>query len=803
MVSLYLSPVKKSPQTPVQRNNLVKSMLVLTTIQLLMILVVFSKFLSGQAYFAYTDIGSDSIGQFVPYTMHLVRTLLGEGLTGWSFEVGLGGVPTLWFVDAFTWLTVAVGVENVLPARIFVYLLKLVLGGWSCLVLLRLVIERWQVAVVFALAYSFCGFITINGQWDPEATTFVVYPLVLWALLRTLRHGIKGNWWVLPSVVAVSLFAGVFFVALGVFILLVSTLFVICSEAPMLSVKRAFYVVAPLVGIGYLLAGPLLLPMALQMLDTSRVVGADSLILANIASGFTPNSVRVLMAELGGLFHKDLFGVGNLYTGYWNYLEGPGFYVGLLSLLLIPQLWGGSDLDRRFLAVGLTTLVLYFVFPIFRSMAMGFAAPYFRVSTLWVSLGLILMAARALDCVWMRRLDFKLLSIGAFTLASSLALVYFGPLSAGVWLPHLSKVVAFLGLSTFILVLMQRGAIPSRNVFPSILVLVALECLLFTGPSLVHGRSIVAPKTPLFDDGTAQALEIIARQDAGFYRVEKTFNTVSLADSLAQNYRGVKSYALHSKGMVDFFRGVGLIPLDDTVVNYTNWLPNMGERFMLNSLVGVKYVVSNKAVDWPGFGALPFQSPRPLTVYRNALALPLGIVQTQQLSESDFLRLTAATGSDTNSYKDMLLMNTAVVHELVAGPIPRFAVEDFIRNKGGSMSEFYDKPARALQKTGLQIESFSSNHIVGRIQPNLPGMLVFSIPFNNGWELRIDDVVQPMQRTNFGMLGCVVNAGAHRVELRFVLPGWRYGWMLALLGCVLLMVACKMSRRPRQKMLSA
>lgn len=775
-------------------------MLVLTTMQLLMILVVFSKFLSGQAYFAYTDIGSDSIAQFVPYTMHLVRTVLRNGLTGWSFEVGLGGIPTLWFIDAFTWLTVMVGVDNVLPARIFIYLLKLVLGGWSCLILLRLMTERWQVAVVFALAYSFCGFIIVNGQWDPEATTFVVYPLVLWALLRTLRHGINTNYWVLPCVVAISLIAGVFFVALGVFVFSVLALFVACSDAPVKSLNRAMFVVAPLAGVGYLLAGPLLLPMALQMLDTSRVVGADSLIRASVESGLTPNSVPILMAEIGGLFHKDLFGVGSLYAGYWNYLEGPGFYVGLLSLLLIPQLWSGSDLDRRFLVVGVITLVLYFVFPIFRMMAMGFAAPYFRVSTLWVSLGLILLAARALDLVWMGRLDLKLLGIGALTLASLLALVCFGPLGAGVWLPHLAKLVATLGLSMMILVLMRRGGIQSKSFFSAILMLVALDCLLFAGPSLIHGRAIVTPQAHPFDDGTVQALEIISQQDAGFYRVEKTFNTVSLADSLAQDYRGVKSYALHSKGMVDFFRGVGLIPVNDAGVNYTNWLPNMGERFMLNSLVGVKYVVSDKVVDWPGFGPLPFQPPGPLTVYRNALALPLGIVQTQQLSEWDFLRLTAAMGSDKNSYKDMLLMNTAVVPKLVSGPIPRFAVEDFVRNKGAAMSEFYVKPARALQKTGLQIESFSSNHIVGRIQPSLPGILVFSIPFSLGWELRIDGAIQPMQRTNFGMLGCVVNEGAHQVELRFVLPGWRYGWMLTFLGCALLLVAWETSRRSLSKM---
>ena len=42
---------------------------------------------------------------------------------------------------------------------------------------------------------------------------------------------------------------------------------------------------------------------------------------------------------------------------------------------------------------------------------------------------------------------------------------------------------------------------------------------------------------------------------------------------------GVKSYQLHSKGMVDFFSGVGLIPPASAqqAPNYSNWLPNAGE----------------------------------------------------------------------------------------------------------------------------------------------------------------------------------------------------------------------------------
>ena len=42
------------------------------------------------------------------------------------------------------------------------------------LIFIRHFVQRWETAVISAIAYSFCGFIVINGQWDGEATAFVL-----------------------------------------------------------------------------------------------------------------------------------------------------------------------------------------------------------------------------------------------------------------------------------------------------------------------------------------------------------------------------------------------------------------------------------------------------------------------------------------------------------------------------------------------------------------------------------------------------------------------------------------------------
>ena len=145
---------------------------ILFGLQVLVALAVFSPFLTGQAYFAYFDIGSDSYAQVLPDAMHMARKLAAEGFTGWSFEFGLEGPTALLIGDSLGMLHMLGGPDHVAALRIWVYLLKIILGGGTFFLLfVRPMVDRWETAVICALAYSFCGFMAINGQWDIEATS--------------------------------------------------------------------------------------------------------------------------------------------------------------------------------------------------------------------------------------------------------------------------------------------------------------------------------------------------------------------------------------------------------------------------------------------------------------------------------------------------------------------------------------------------------------------------------------------------------------------------------------------------------
>lgn len=771
-----------------------KSLIACIFLQLAVCVIVFSDFLSGRFFFAFLDIGSDSFAQVYPSHLHFSRRMFDDVFSGWSFGIGLGG-PTLALMgDAANLAVQSFSPDYILTLRIYVFLVKLILGGIFFFFAVRLNVERWETAVLCAVSYSFCGFVVINGQWDSEASAFLFYPLVLWGVCHQLTNrGLLA----IAGAVAVSLFFGTFFVSLGVFLFLCCLLYVACAENPRLIALKWVKKIFPLAALGYLLASPYLIPVGLQLMDSSRVSGGQSLVQNILSKSFSLSDWQLVVAQVGGLFHKDLFGVGNAYRGYFNYLEGPGFYFGFTLLVLIPQLWSGSQKDRRLLLVGVLAFLAYVLFPVFRFAAMGFAAPYFRVSTLWVTMLGLLLAAKALDRVFTSGVNLRLLFIGVLVSGFLLLFAVLASPPESIWFAHVWKVIGITSLSTLVLVLSKQGRITAKRLPLLLMLLTALEAVLVARPSFVHGRIMVDANVQGYNDKTLTALAEIRKLDQGVFRVEKDYHSVSLADAMAQDYMGIKSYSLHSRGMVDFHIGAGLLPTSSPVVNYTNWLSNAGERFVLNSLLGVKYFIAVNPVSWPGFTDVPNESG--LHIYRNELALPLGVVQTQQIAKDQYLATLSENPHKKESLIDAMLFNAAVVDRA----IPEFGtiikLDEWSSKQTLSLEDLYFTPATQLQKTGLLIHEFASNRIVGEISPNAPGVLTFSIPYNDGWRLKIDGVETPMFRVNFGMLGATVAGGNHVVELDYEIPGMRLGLLLGLLALLLLAGLVLIRRRIHRK----
>jgi uncharacterized membrane protein YfhO len=476
-----------------------------------------------------------------------------------------------------------------------------------------------------------------------------------------------------------------------------------------------------------------------------------------------------------------------------NYLESPGFYVGLLPLLAAAQLWRGSPAERRLLVVGVVGVLLYFLFPVFRLAAFGFASPYFRATTLWVSIGLLWIGMRGFDRLIEHGADRRALVAGTIVVLALLAAAT--GFADYAWVAYAVKVAIIVGAWFALLFALGRTHLRSRLVAAA-LVLALVELVVIAWPSYWTLRNFAAPTADPANDVTLPALEAIRRADRSpFYRVEKTYKSKSEADAAMQGYRGVQSYYYHGRAVIDFHRNMDLMRRFGAFVpiNLTNWTAAPQDRYFLHSVLGVRYLVTKTPVDWPGFELLA--RGEGWLAYRNELALPLGFVQSQQVTRQEMQDLDRLPPDRQRWFKDAALVNAVVLDAPMPTHGTRFDLAGLASGGSIDVPSLYAKPALELQRTGLAIEHFRNDHIAGRIAPARDGILVFTIPAYRGWSLRIDGQPVPLMTANFGMLAAPVKAGPQQVELRYELPGLRAGFALCAAGILALFLAVRRQRR--------
>jgi hypothetical protein len=750
---------------------------ILIGLQALVALVALFDFLTGKAYLAFLDIGIDSYGQTVPALTHLARDLQSGWPDSWSFQFGLGnsnsGIPNpLSVIGAIS------GPDAVLPSLVWVYLSRLSLAGLAFYWLLRINGSTITTAVVMALSYTYCGYATVDGQWDGMSMELVLYPLVLAGVVLFLK---TGNRWALPALIALAAYCGAFMFAVGLLLAYFCLFRCLVADAPAMEFRRWLFGIFPLALLGTALAAPVVIHTAIQILDSPRVTGDHSLMAKLMPIALGVNDIEVLRAELGAFFHKDIFGIANNYRGWRNYLEGPMFYVGMLPLLLIPQLWSAETRNRRRLLVIMLAVGAFLLFPAIRFLTYGFSAPYFRANNLWISMLLLLLAARALDHIMASGIGLRRLFATSATLATALIALWVTSPEGSIASAHAWKILALIVASTGALSL--TPLLSNRPVarFLVLAGITALSAAWLTYASFNADRRPVTPQTTGYADGSAEMVAAIREMDrAPFYRIEKAYVSASLNDAAVQNYSGVKSYDFHGSALVRLFIETSVMRREGVSPNHTNWIVGFGNRLALNTLVGVKYMLSRAPIDWPGYELLAHD--RKIFAYRNTMALPLGIVYNRQITASDLKSLSL-------SAQDFVMLQAATVDS----PLPsveRFNPEEMNLYAGDALARAYFDPAEKLRQNGLKIESFARTRITGSLANDAPGILAFSIPDIPGWSVTLDGKKTPKFRVNHGFFGVALAPGEHRIELDYRPPGLMPGLGIVAIALIVLAGLC-------------
>ncbi len=719
--------------------------------------------------FAFVDIGIDTFSYYYPSQVLQARQLRALHPLGWSFSAGLGSYFGF-SSNLFIWLQALFPESWQLGLRLPTYLLRLLLAGGFMFGYLRQLKIEPLVSVAGALAYAFCGYALVNGQWDTQGYVVPQLAAYLFFFERYFRQH-RAHHAVLAGFIVGSgaVFDTYTFSLLSLLYVAARPLLVSREDnaRPYLRALPGFIGWAAL---GAMLMAAVLVPNLYYFLSSPRVSGDHSVLQSVFGSAWKLNSDKTVAAELAGFFGKGLLGTGSSYHGYSNWFEAPGFYVSLLMLTCIPQLLGprATRREKWTCVVGLALLLIYLLWPFMRYAVYGFGHHGFRLSTLWVSFGLLILGTAGMARAYRSGAWRKGLVIAA-TANILVALVAATSYASHADFKHLAIVLTF-ALAYAALLWPSPDGMPRTPVKGMVIVL-ACELLIFALPPMIQRTTVASDGTSRvgsYHDGTREALAAIRRIDHGnqFYRVEKTYRSIYLNDAMVQDYSGTKSYFFHGKFGTRFVDKMEL-PRPHPRTNYVG---PMTARPAILDLLGVKYLLARDRKLDKVAGMTHVGKAGKIQIYRNTDAHGTAHLYQQVVSEKDADKLPAPK-------RDALLLGKVVLENA-----------DAVRNKLAAMDANHAAQAAQARTDQVSVRKIDDEHLRIKYASAQAAVLLIAMPFDKGWSARLDQAPARLFVADYGLTALLVPPGTHELELHYDVPGLKIGLWLSGTAAILLLV---------------
>lgn len=749
--------------------------------------VIYFNYYTGKAMFAYSDTGSDTIEQYVPFYCNLIGNFRDGTFSTWSFEYGLGvSLPSYqtWFFDPFNLFVVPMGLllgdAHLSLVLVLSQSLKIVLSAYLFDHLLTRFCQTPIARVLGSALYGFGGFLVLFGQhyWLGSAVPVFTATALLFELYlerRTVPRFLGAT-----AIVALQFSWSVY---IAWMILLFEALYLLLriphyleQASPRSYFLRIGRMAAP-VACGALLGGVIFVPYASFLLGETTRTSSDSSALAQAASHLGFVSLDWVPATLSralgsGLINTGVNTTGNVisahvdvdYTGNfpYEYIQ-MGFSVGMFILIgqFVHWVFTECGARERALVGGGAILVLLYCFNQF-------------LPTLFTALV---------------RLQYRSSFVLAFPLCAAAAIGFEKRVLPGriAWGPFWASVALTAAILTWSLVRTLCGRL---DCLCYIAVLVVLTCVMaLAGRRIPQGVAAVLAVALLFstsvvdgffatnsranvsgvafplsgatdsDADTLTALEHLRETDGSFYRVEKVYSDWSpLNDSLIQHFDGVSVYNSTLDGDVDEFYHKLWKESISTWAVYSQGYKNDPDRPQMLRLLGVKYLLSKE----------------PLAFNWCTLESQQGSVYVYEVDGADSalsLHPTAITESQADQMADSAARREAIADAVI---VPDEADTSAL---GNGSKEAFIASAGTLNLVG-------QTKLTSTVQTSGNTVACLAVPHTGTWSVSIDGAEVETFRADYGFVGFIVPEGEHTVEASYSVAGLGAGCAMTAAGAL-------------------
>ncbi len=761
---------------------------------------VFKDFLLLKNVFQFKDIGSDTLNGMYPYYHHYADYIQKNGWPQWSFAEGMGqGILSGFLRDPFQLIAMLIGPQSMPKIFIYIIVLEIIIAGSIFYFFLKALKTTNYSAIIGTLLFSFCGFMIIGSCW--YLFTFEALNVAL--LLLGFECIYQKNKWFLFALgiflAAISFPVNLF--TYGLFILFYGA-FRFLQENDF-DKKKFFGLYGKLImagAIGLLISGPLLLENIFQVLESPRGSGGDSYFnkLVNSALFATSNKVE-FGSSVMRMLSSDILGSGNSFSGIQNFLEAPFSYCGLISLLLMSQVF--PLISKNIRKWYITLLIIWLTptfFPYFRYAFWLFSGDYYRAYSFFLSLVFILFSVHALDLI----LKYK--KVNLIALISTLLLwlilssisyksnITYPNGQQGIQELKSDDTIAFfvrMFLVFYSILIFMLGKSKNINNIKYILLIMVVFELTYLSQFSANRRSIVSTndlKEKIgYNDYSIEAIKYIKEKDVSFFRVDKSYYSGgamhgSITDHKVHSYYGTSSYNSFAQiNYINYMRAYNVIDKNNEFAS--RWVDGLISRPFLESLNHVKYVLTKDVSKNPVWSNTHDSVAKfgDVVVLKNKFNLPLGYTYNQYISQADFDLLS-------NIQKDLVSLKACVLSEKEASNsvgLKRFSLKDTIGLNQFTW-DFLKNAVDSLKYESLKTSLFTENKIEGNISISKNKIMYLSFPKDKGWHLKLDGKETETILVNNGMTGIYLYSGNHSINLEYHSRFLYKGLILSLLGII-------------------
>ncbi len=751
---------------------------------------IYKDFITEKFAFYFRDIGSDTVNSTLPNFLHsnYIKKTDGSFRT-WSFFKGVGeALPYSWLINPLHILTLIW--KFITGSKFWVYFYYSVLN-FSILILIfsylyfRTLDYSAETSLLFALMLTFSGYFVVGGTWG-HSHVILKYIFLLFSFEQWLK---KDRWIFLP--IAVNFIAvNMFYLATGALFMLFYSLLRYYQDNQTFRGYIPLILKMVLVSIIGLLAGAInIFPQFHIMWNAPRVSGGSNLMRRLIEHPEQIDNYLRNITVIMRTFSSDLMGTGTNFRGWYNYLEAPLFYVGLLTLVLLPISFFITDKKNRvpFILLFILTILIAFV-PIIRHSFNFFIGNYYKgavdffVPFFWVYISADTFENLRND----KRVD---LLYWIITAGFLLVVLHFPYFKDKTLINFKLKLIISVFILLYILILNFIGNKSLAFVFLLITVVAELSYLSYISIKNRDKYLFTEIQRDMagYNDGTFEALDYIRKQDTSyFYRIEKDYSSgnamhSSLNDPMAQGYYGTTRYSSFAqKYYVRFLEQVGLIRKGDEA--QSRWITGVRGFPLLMTFFSVKYFLAkdlNTKLRYSGYDSI--STVKGIMILRNKYYIPLGFTLRHYMKEKDFASLSFFK-------KQQALLSAAILPNTAYNfNLPRLDTLNLVPIDKFNFS-LYDTLIANISRVHLHITSFKNRRIEGDISVKQPSVMILTIPYDKGWQLEVNAKKYPYFLADEGFIGVYLPKGEYHILLEYFPPYFTLLKILTYLGIAIFLI---------------